>query len=110
MKMNPYLGLVIVGICLLIPQGILTACGDEILYCFDSNDNNLGEIVVGSCWKWARLSCQPCGSDTTSRKISYHNYKSHCRHFYPDTTMVLNTKTVWANRVRDALNELAIGK
>ena len=103
-----YISLTILAVSFLIPC-TFADCSDEALYCFDSNDKNLGEIIVGSCWKWGRLSCQACSADTSAKKITYLKYLNYCRHLYPGSVQVLNTKTVWANRLRDALNELAIG-
>ena len=86
------------------------ACLDTTLYCFDSNENRIGEIVVGQCWKWSRLSCQPCDAEINARKITYNDYLDQCQLFFPNTAQVLNMKSVRANAIRQVLNEIAIGK
>ena len=91
-------------------QQIFAACSDTKLYCFDSKDERLGAITVGQCWKWSRLSCQPCEAHTTSRIITYNEYIYHCKHHYPQSIQVLNTKSVRANIMRHLLNEMIIGK
>jgi hypothetical protein len=48
--------------------------------------------------------------DTNNKKITYEKYLAFCRHFYPEAVQVLDTKSVWASKIKDALNDRAIGR
>lgn len=91
-------------------QNIKASCRDKSLYCFDLRENRIGEINVGQCWEWSRLSCQPCSANTNNKKITYEKYLITCRFFYPESVKVLDTKSVWANRIKDVINDRAIGR
>ena len=84
-------------------------CPNGILYCFDSQDKLLGQITVGRCWTWTRLSCVPCAADTSSRKITFNEYISYCKHYYSNSVQVLNTDSVWGDNMYDAWNRLGLG-
>ena len=111
-------------------------CPETDLYCFNSNDFRIGEIKVQQCWKWSRLSCQPCKLDnliklvlnfykinhfwfignydylttSTGGKISFQKYLQFCQIFYPNTVQVLDTKSVWTANYWKAKNEQFNGK
>ena len=81
-----------------IIQSISSDCPETTLYCFDATEAQVGEIIVNQCWMWNRLSCQPCSSDLRYRKIAYYPYIWQCKHYFPETIQVLDTKTIWADR------------
>jgi hypothetical protein len=85
-------------------QYTVADCIDGKLYCFNSKQIQLGEIIVGQCWNWRRLTCEPCGSKLINKKISFHRYLLICRHYYRGTVKVLDTKSVWAHKVKEIIN------
>ena len=85
---------IIILLAILSIKYVTTDCPDGMLFCFDSNDNKLGQISVGRCWTWSWFSCVPCAADTSSRKISYQSYIHQCRYFHPQTIKVLDTDSV----------------
>ena len=93
----------IISLCLI--QYIFADCIDGKLYCFNSNQIRLGEIVVGQCWNWRSFSCEPCGMSKLIKKRSrFHRYLLVCRHYFPNTVLVLQTKSVWATKVKEIIN------
>jgi hypothetical protein len=64
-------------------------CPDRYLYCFNSMEELLGEILVNQCWHWLLLSCQPCSVSFDQRKINYEKYIYQCQYYYPESRKVL---------------------
>jgi hypothetical protein len=54
------ISLILITFLVCIVRSTQGNCPETELYCFNSNDSRLGEIKVQQCWKWSRLSCQPC--------------------------------------------------
>ena len=90
-------------------QNLNAACYDTELYCFDSNNHRLGEIIVGQCWTWSRFNCLPFRANLMKKQNSFQNYVNLCREFYQDTVLVLDTKQVWTHRVLSSLNKITLG-
>lgn len=98
------LNTIIIYFCIL--NGISADCLDKVLYCFDSKEIRIGGIIVGQCWQWSKFSCEPCGilNINDGKQNSFHRYFHFCRYYYPNTVQVLDTKSVWAFRIRDLIN------
>jgi hypothetical protein len=79
---------------------ILTDCPDTNLYCFDIMSRLLGNIRVNQCWRWERISCQPCSASIENIKITYRKYIYHCRYYYPKTVEILERDSVLMDRIR----------
>ena len=79
---------IIISITILVKY-IFASCPNGILYCFDSNDQRLGQITVGQCWFWSRFNCRPCFEYSTSVK-KFIDYLLHCQYYYPKTVKVLD--------------------
>ena len=95
--------IVIICICFNLNQFALADCPSTQLYCFDTNKFNIGNITVDQCWKWSRTSCLPCAANTFGRgftKLIFNKYIQKCRHYYPETSLVLNTKTVFIREIK----------
>ncbi len=45
-----------------IIQQTSAGCPDQKLFCFDQSNNVVGDIMVGQCWNWNRLTCLPCSA------------------------------------------------
>ena len=90
-------------------QQLNAACFDTELYCFDINNQRIGKISVGQCWIWSRVNCLPCSANTMEKKINFGKYIHHCRYFYPDTVLVLDTKKVWTHQLLNANHGIAYG-
>ena len=84
-------------------------CPDKILYCFDSAEQRLGAVVVEQCWKWLRLSCQPCSADTKGKIITYQKYMNDCQSFFPKSKSILDTKNGHANKLNKLYSKMAFG-
>ena len=91
-------------------QHLNASCPDTELYCFDINNHRLGKISVGQCWRWHRLSCQPCSANVMEKQITFFNYIHYCRYFFPDTVRVLDTKKVWNYKMLHIWNSVTFGK
>ena len=105
----PHLIFLLIGISFCLIENVKASCRDKKLYCFDSKVG-VGEISVNQCWEWSRFSCQPCLASVHNKKVIYEKYLPDCRRFYPKSVQVLETKSAWAYRVKDALNDRAIGR
>ena len=97
---------IIILLAILSIKYVTTDCPDGMLFCFDSNDNKLGQISVGRCWTWLRFSCVPCFADTSSKKISYQPYIHQCQYFYPLSMNVLDTDGVLKDTLTYKWNKL----
>jgi hypothetical protein len=64
-------------------------CNHKKLYCFDSTEKSIGEILVMQCWSWLRFSCQPCKANLNQRKIGFSEYIHDCHRLYPQSKFVL---------------------
>ena len=94
-------------------QTVNSDCVDGMLYCYDSKSIRFPkEITVGQCWKWSILACEPCQTELKNGKSSYQKYLPLCRTIYPNAALVLETKSVWAKKVKDIIQgrEHAKGK
>ena len=91
-------------LCLVVSNLAWSGCDDEILYCFDSNESNLGPIVVEKCWSWTRVSCQACNADLSKRIINFSAYMSDCQKLYPKTVFILNVKNVDYYKLKELMN------
>lgn len=88
-------------------QLVSTDCVNGMLYCFDSNGIRYPkEIIVGQCWKWKKLACEPCNTVIKNGLSSYEKYLSLCRYRYPNTVLVLETKSVWGKKIKDIIETI----
>ena len=94
LKFNFSILIVLIGLI----QLISTECPDKTLYCFDNNEDLLGPIEVNQCWKWSRLSCQPCSASTTKRKVTYEKYIHYCLYFYPTTVEIIARESIFIDK------------
>ena len=90
-------------------ENLNAACPDTELYCFDSYNHKLGKILVGQCWTWPRFNCPPCSANIMEKKINFQKYIHHCRYFYSDTELVLDTKKVWTYQLLNAQHGIGYG-
>ena len=82
-------------------QQYLTDCVDGKLYCFNSNGIRFPKsLVVGQCWQWKRLVCEPCAATYNDGQISYSRYLPTCQYFYPGASIVLETKSLWQKKAK----------
>ena len=108
MKLNINCWIAFAGLVCFI-QSTYGDCPDKILYCFDSAEHRLGGIIVEQCWKWSRLSCQPCSADTEAKFITYQKYIHHCLYYYPRSKFIFDTKNALNNKLDQILSEMAYG-
>ena len=108
MNLNFNYWVLLAGLVCLI-QSTSGECPDKILYCFDSAEHRLGGIIVEQCWKWSRLSCQPCSADTKGKIITYKKYIHECQIFYPRSNFVMDKKNSLNNKMVQIYYEMAFG-
>ena len=108
MNLNINYWVLFAGLVSLI-QSISAECPDKILYCFDYAEQRIGGVVVEQCWKWSRLSCQPCNADTDKKFITYQKYVHECQNFYPKSKFVLDKKSTRINKLNKLYSDMNIG-
>jgi hypothetical protein len=94
-------------------QNSVADCPDDVVYCFDSNKKILGELfigqlfykkllkifnlkfgIIGLCYNWKKIRCEPCGMMfDAGKKINNSPYIKQCRENYPKATFVLSKST-----------------
>ena len=88
-------------------QMISTDCVERMLYCFDrSNIRFPKEIIVGQCWKWKILACEPCKVELKNGLSSYQKYLPVCQFYYPSAVLVLETRSVWEKKVKEIIRRI----
>jgi hypothetical protein len=73
------------------------------LYCFDSTEKSIGEILVMQCWSWLRFSCQPCKANLNHSKIGFSEYVNDCHRLYPESKFVLKYDNLYDEIVNEYL-------
>ena len=97
--------LVLIGIILNF-QLNSAACIDGTLYCFDSNGIRYSQsLIVGQCWRWNKLACEPCYASNHDSSISYDRYLPLCQYFFPGSVKVLKVKSLWEKKAQDIIQK-----